>query len=210
MYPLQNTEGKSGPRILFIDYCMMDFDTVRFTDLLKMFFIMTDILMIADDNIAISGEQLIINFQNIPASFFLQFTPEIFKKMTVCWGTAYPLRIKLCLCINAPLLVEKLYNTVCKPLMSKKIQNRVHVYSSQNMEKAYTHLPKPLFPERFGGHNGSHTTLTMEWKRTVENYRGWVMEDSSYKSNEKLRPNKPKTCNEEFGMEGTFRKLNLD
>jgi hypothetical protein len=48
------------------------------------------------------------------------------------------------------------------------------------------------------------------WKKKVESYRDWYLEEDTYRSNEKLRPGKPKTSEEMFGVEGSFRKLNLD
>ena len=48
------------------------------------------------------------------------------------------------------------------------------------------------------------------WKKKVEENRDFLMEQEKYRSDESKRIGKPKTADELFGMEGSFRKLNLD
>ena len=51
---------------------------------------------------------------------------------------------------------------------------------------------------------------TAFWKKKAENNRQWLMEREQMKSDEKKRPGRPKTSEEMFGIEGSFRKLNVD
>lgn len=48
------------------------------------------------------------------------------------------------------------------------------------------------------------------WKQKVEENRLFLMEQEKYRSDETKRPGKPKTADELFGIEGSFRKLNVD
>ena len=48
------------------------------------------------------------------------------------------------------------------------------------------------------------------WKKKVESYKDWFAEEAKYMTNEAKRPGKPKSANELFGIEGSFRKLNVD
>lgn len=52
--------------------------------------------------------------------------------------------------------------------------------------------------------------FVVEWKKKVESYKDWFLEDARYYSDESKRPGKPKTTSEVFGIEGSFRKLNVD
>ena len=48
------------------------------------------------------------------------------------------------------------------------------------------------------------------WKQKVEENRLFLIEQEKYRSDETKRPGKPKTADELFGIEGSFRKLNVD
>lgn len=48
------------------------------------------------------------------------------------------------------------------------------------------------------------------WKPKIESHRDWFIENGAHKTNESKRPGKPKTVESMFGIEGSFRKLNVD
>lgn len=46
--------------------------------------------------------------------------------------------------------------------------------------------------------------------KKVEEYSSWFDEDSKYGTDESKRPGKPNSAADMFGVDGSFRKLNLD
>ena len=48
------------------------------------------------------------------------------------------------------------------------------------------------------------------WKKKCEDRREFLIAQSKMKSDESRRPGRPKTSDELFGIEGSFRKLNVD
>jgi hypothetical protein len=49
-----------------------------------------------------------------------------------------------------------------------------------------------------------------QWVKKMENYRDWFKEQESVKADESKRPGKPKTHDDLFGLEGSFRQLVID
>ena len=53
--------------------------------------------------------------------------------------------------------------------------------------------------------------FTEEWKKKVEARKSWFLEDEKYRSDEKKRPGgRPKTQEDLFGLDGSFRQLSVD
>lgn len=48
------------------------------------------------------------------------------------------------------------------------------------------------------------------WIKKLEEYTPWFKEQESVKANEALRPDKPKTYDDLFGLDGSFRQLAID
>jgi hypothetical protein len=48
------------------------------------------------------------------------------------------------------------------------------------------------------------------WLKKLEEYGPWFSEQESVKANEALRPGKPKTHDDLFGLDGSFRQLTID
>jgi hypothetical protein len=49
-----------------------------------------------------------------------------------------------------------------------------------------------------------------QWVKKMESYRGWFKEQESVKADESKRPGKPKTHDDLFGLQGSFRQLIID
>ncbi|KAF5283351.1 hypothetical protein FQR65_LT13900 [Abscondita terminalis] len=207
--PLPKTKNLDGPRVCFIK-CSNMTEEASVQTFCKLFFMVLDILLNEDDNFVVAGMVLIIDYENIPLKVLTQITPGLTKKYLATFEKAYPLRIRNFIGINIFAVVEALYNNFAKAMLSEKLRSRLLLVTSSNIHLVYSKVDKTLFPVEYGGDNGSIQELASEWKRKVESYKDWFFEDSGKIPTDKLEFDKLKSYTEEFGMEGSFRKLIID
>ncbi|KAF2893412.1 hypothetical protein ILUMI_12762, partial [Ignelater luminosus] len=157
--PLPKPKDVSGPRIVLFRWNNCDPDVSSLVDISKVYFMVLDILMVEDDNSTISGKAVLGDFRNFSVNYILQFTPSHLKKSMTCMQSAYPIRIKGMYVTYAPIVFEKVFSFI-KGLMPEKIRNRMFLYSENNSNKVYKHIPKSYLPKEEGGDNGSIPDLT--------------------------------------------------
>lgn len=65
-------------------------------------------------------------------------------------------------------------------------------------------------PSDYEGEAGSIASLTEEWEKKILSYRDYFLEENSNGVDEKKRLGTPKNPETLFGIDGTFRKLQVD
>lgn len=72
-------------------------------------------------------------------------------------------------------------------------------------------MPLDALPNEMGGKAGSlHELADMQIKK-LEDYREWfLMDEANRRVNEALRIGKSKSASDLFGVEGSFKKLDID
>lgn len=78
------------------------------------------------------------------------------------------------------------------------------------MESLYAHIPLKYFPKQYGGENGCLEELGKSATEYFLDHREYFIEDLKYRNNENLRIGKQPDYESLFGMEGSFRKLDVD
>lgn len=188
-----------------------------------------EICMREDDYMVICGCIQILDMSDFSTAHVLQMTPTVIKKMTVFAEDAAPIRLKAIHIINTPKGFDKVFN-VLKPLMPVKQQERVGFYShlfrfclniilllhfqmfvhASNYKTLYDHIPQKYLPQELGGENGSIESISKEQMEHFSNHHAYFLEDHIYRVEENLRRDKIVNYDEIFGIEGSFRKLNVD
>ncbi|XP_014362969.2 alpha-tocopherol transfer protein-like [Papilio machaon] len=205
---LPKLASPDAPRVTIIRPGQYDADKYPIADVLSVNTIIDKILLMDDDNMVVAGNQFILDLDKVTMSHFLQMTPMTMKKMVVASQDALPLRMKGTHYLNTPAGFETVFNAL-KSLLNTKNQSRLYVHN-KNYEDMYKYIPKEILPSEYGGNGGTVKEITDYWKKKVEEYSDFLEADYQYGTDETKRLGKPKTAEDMFGLEGSFRQLNFD
>ncbi|CAB3231191.1 unnamed protein product [Arctia plantaginis] len=206
---LPNTSGPDGRRINLMRPGKYDPNKYNIMDIMSVNYTLIKILLVDDDHMTVSGIESIGDMEGLSLGHFLQMTPVVIKKLVAAGQDAAPLRIKGTHYLNTPAGFEKVYNLM-KSFLNEKNRNRLYIYNNKNYDAMYKYIPKEILPAEYGGNGGSIEEIIDYWRSKVKEYSAWLEEDFKYKTDESKRPGKPKTAEDMFGVEGSFRQLEFD
>ncbi|XP_067015630.2 retinol-binding protein pinta [Anabrus simplex] len=188
---------------------MEDIDPSKHTvdNMLKVFFMVFEIIFLEHDETTIYGENVIVDFAKSTLGHLALWTPSVMMKIFAIWQDGYPGRPRGLNYINLPSFFETLINFI-RSIIKEKLRKRLHVHP--NLESMYKHGMKGVLPKEYGGDNESMDTLRRSLKKKLESYRDYFLDDDKYGVDESRRPGKPKTKGDLFGIEGSFRQLRVD
>lgn len=79
-----------------------------------------------------------------------------------------------------------------------------------NVESLYKVIPQRLLPVEYGGENGTIDDIIKHWEGKLAEYREYLLEEANFGTDESKRQAKLKQHDALFGVEGSFRKLDVD
>ncbi|KAH8270835.1 hypothetical protein KR018_006379, partial [Drosophila ironensis] len=201
--------GPGGPRLQLTNYEKFDPKKFKLLDLFRYQTMITEQSIREDDNSNISGYIEIIDMAKLSVSFLAQLDFTLIKKMGVFAEKAQPTRLKGVHLINCPKEGVALLN-LAKSLMPSKLQQRVSFHVYKNLEQLHAVIPREYLPEEYGGTNGRIADIQADMEERLLAYQDYFLEDSQFRVDEQLRPGKRVNADAIFGVEGSFRKLDID
>ncbi|KAK9730723.1 CRAL/TRIO domain [Popillia japonica] len=207
--PLTKYGGPTDPMYMIFRTTVFDPAKHSAIDIFKINLIINDILLYEDDQMVIGGICVVNDMNNMTTSQMMCYSPSVMKKVMTCFEQGYPTRPKEIHFYRIPSFFEAVFGMV-KPFMKEKMLKRVIVHRKSDEASLRKKIPKEILPTEYGGDAGPIQDMIDHWKKKIESYSEWFKEDEQYKTDETLRPGKPKTSGDMFGIEGSFRKLNLD
>ncbi|KAK3865838.1 hypothetical protein Pcinc_028582 [Petrolisthes cinctipes] len=182
--------------------------TSDMNDLARVILTTIDLVLEEDELIGITGIEIVMDAGTLTMAHAVQMTPPLIKKVSTIIQEGYPMRPKGLNYINTPAAFDTVFN-IFKSFMKEKMKRRVHIHGS-DMESLYKEVPRDILPVEYGGTNGTIEEIKNHWLQRVDARRDWLLEDEKYCVDESKRPGKAKTSADLFGIEGSFRKLNVD
>jgi len=186
-----------------------DPNTMKAEDEFKVSTMLMEQAFDGDDQASICGIVLVQDMAGMTASHALKMNPVVAKKAMTVWQDAYPARPKALHFINMPPVIESVYK-MFEGFQKEKMRQRNHVHPKGDLSKMQEDVGLDILPKEYGGTNGTIDELTDYWMKRMEEKRDWLMEQTKFKTDETKRPGKPKLHSDIFGIEGSFRKLEID
>jgi len=201
-----NGYDNEGRRVVFMRMGCWNPSIVSMDALFRVNSILNDLLL-RDEQAQICGVVGIQDMSGMTLAQAATMTPPVMKKATMIWQDCMPVRMKGMHYINMPSFFQTLFD-LFKSFMKDKLKKRLHVH--KNIEAAYELIPRDIFPEEYGGHGGKIKEIIEQTKNNALSNRQFILDEDNYFVDESKRPGKPKTMEDLFGMDGSFRKLNVD
>ncbi|RXG52334.1 hypothetical protein Avbf_13913 [Armadillidium vulgare] len=139
---------------------------------------------------------------------FLLYPPAVMKKAMVLWQDGYCARHKGMYYINMNSAFETMFKAF-SVFFNEKMKKRLKVYGA-DYEEIFKDIPKRIWPKEYGGEAGTMEEIAEYWLKIVDSKRKWILEDQKNTVDESKRPGKPKKSEDIFGIDGSFRKLDVD
>ncbi|CAG9099763.1 unnamed protein product [Plutella xylostella] len=196
-----------SPRVILLRPGVYDAGRYDAADLLCVFYYLSQILVLEDDTATVIGTKILVDYQGLSMAHIANMTPGQIKKMIVIAQDSMPLRLKGSHHINLPSSLETIFGIV-KSLINEKAKQRLKIY--KNHEELLEQMPKEIIPEEYGGSGGTIKDITAEWERKLEVYRSWMQHEETLGTDEARRPGRPRSAEEMFGVQGSFRRLEVD
>ncbi|XP_020818460.1 alpha-tocopherol transfer protein-like [Drosophila serrata] len=199
--------GPGGPRIQLTNYARFDAKKFKLVDFFRYWTMTMEQAISEDDNSNISGYIEISDMAKVSLSFLAQVDLKLLKRMGIFLDKAHPSRLKGVYLINCPKEGMGIIN-LAKSLMPSKLQQRFFFF--KNLEQFSEVIPLEYLPEEYGGSNGSIADIQAEAEKQFVSFKEYFDKDSQFGVNEQLRPGQRVNEDSIFGVEGSFRKLDID
>jgi len=172
-------------------------------------FMIGEVMGLLDPTMFITGAVIIIDLEGYNLNHLNQRSLPMIKKYMRYTQEAVPLRPQNVHFIRVPASFSAVYNIIIG-FTTEKIKKRFKVHG-QDLSSLYKDIPRKILPSDIGGDGPSLSELAVYWKGKVEENQQFLarMERVTH-ADESKRPGSPKKSEELFGIEGSFRKLEID
>ncbi|XP_075164994.1 alpha-tocopherol transfer protein-like [Haematobia irritans] len=196
-----------GPRVFLfrLNYSPEEFNV---DELFRYSTTLYELYIMNDPYSGINGVIIVLDFAEATTGHIMPVSLNATKQFVTFYVDALPVRVKHILLINVPKFVQQFLNLLL-PHLPEKIRSRVTICGS-NIDEFGDKLPKKYLPKEYGGENGSVDQFPRVNEKLWNDNREYLKENLKYGSDESLRIGKPFNFNDDLGMGGTFRKLNVD
>ncbi|XP_045461023.1 clavesin-1-like [Harmonia axyridis] len=200
--PKKTHEGYTVCFFKFLDSNAENFSLCEFMKIFDMV-VLLDIYL----NGTQKGLRYCFDVKNISLGHVAKLSLVTLKKFFLYLQEGMPIRLKGLHYINANPILDKALILV-KPFLKKEVLAMLTIHPSldENMKK---YIPLECFPSDYGGKCDTSSSLYEQTKKALFENEEFFEHQDKQLVDESKRSGKPKNASDIFGVEGTFKKLDL-
>jgi len=208
LVPLRGYD-RLGRYVVLIRPGLLKPEQMKIDDMIKCHLMVMELCLFTNLQAQIKGIVLIEDMTGMSAQHATQLTFPTMKKAVTLLQDAYPTRPKAFHILNMPGVMESIV-ALFRSFQKEKMRQRQHIHPKGDYSKLQAELGTEILPKEYGGTNKTVKEHTDYWMKEVVANADWLMKRTRFCTDESRRPGKPKLHSDLFGMEGSFRKLEID
>ncbi|XP_050439739.1 alpha-tocopherol transfer protein-like [Adelges cooleyi] len=195
-----------GDRVIFLYPDRTEPELFVFAEVIKGISMLMDMLLMTSGTF--NGLVIIYDMKGFTLSHMARLSVGLMKKYVYFLQEGLPARLKAIHTINTVPFIDMI-TSMTKPFMKTELSEKLF-YHSAGSETIFDSIPKEILPSEIGGTGKSRTIYRDETLARIKEMKTWFMEEEKYRVDEQKRVGKPKTESDYFGLDGSFKTLDLD
>ncbi|XP_024892546.1 alpha-tocopherol transfer protein-like [Temnothorax curvispinosus] len=196
---------KEGYKIFYGRLLDSDSSHVVYNDVLKFLNMVIDLCLYTEGTY--EGYIILFDVKNVSFGHVGRLSPMVLKKWLYYLQEGLPVRLKGFHFMNSSPVMDVIMNMM-RPFMKKQLMDMLHMHTTSDTLEKF--IPLEVLPNESGGQAGSLQELHDKQVKKLVDHVAWFQEEEGHRVNEALRPGKAKTATDLFGVEESFKKLEID
>ncbi|EZA49214.1 hypothetical protein DMN91_008389 [Ooceraea biroi] len=189
---------------------LIDYEPSHFVhnDAIKYFLMVMDLWLYTEGTAP--GHVIVIDMEGVTLPHAGRLNPISIKKFLYYLQEAIPIRLKGMHFVHTNAVMDIIL-AMMKPFMKKELMDMLHIHTTKDTLANF--VPLEAFPcdVSLSGKSKPLKEQQEEQLKNLEDHRQWFLKDEATgRVNESLRVGKSKTIMDLFGVEGSFKKLDID
>ncbi|XP_063231579.1 alpha-tocopherol transfer protein-like [Bacillus rossius redtenbacheri] len=173
----------------------------------KTFLMVNDLLLSAEGALC-PGYVSVFDMKGFSLGHLARLSPSVLGKLMYYIQECHPVRLKGIHIINTVSFMDKVL-ALLKPFLHNELLQMFHFHGSAETLKDFMSID--ILPEEYGGKERPVRELHADLRRLMETrYADWFVLEEQLRTDEAKRVGKSPVPDHMFGVEGSFRKLDID
>lgn len=154
------------------------------------------------------GFIVVLDTHGLQLGHLLRLNPLVIKKFLYYLQEAMPVRLQGFHFVNCVPFMDKVL-ALMKPFMKKELMDMLALHQPKS-QAIFKYIPQECFLNEFGGQGGPENEVHDEHLKNMKDNKEFFVNEEVLVADESKRQGRAKNAGDLFGVEGTFKKLDID